>query len=73
MSDVNQSYLNVTVSFECMNCGKKVAVCVNEGDYWSYYRDGDSSDEAFPYLTELEREILDSHLCEECLHLLFPK
>ena len=51
----NPNYLNSKTVFCCSNCGREVSIRVNEGDYMGYYRDGDSSEEAFPYLTEKER------------------
>jgi hypothetical protein len=63
----NPNYLNCKTVFCCSICGKEVIIRVNEGDYMGYYRDGDSSEEAFPYLTEKERQMIDMGLCEECV------
>ena len=63
----NPNYLNSKTVFCCSNCGREVSIRVNEGDYMGYYRDGDSSEEAFPYLTEKERQMIGLGLCEECV------
>ena len=61
------NYLDCRTIFSCNNCGKEVSIRVNEGDYMGYYKDGDSSEEAFPYLTAKERKMIDMRLCEDCV------
>ena len=63
----NPYFLNCNTVFSCSNCGREVSIRVNEGDYMGYYNDGDSSEGAFPYLTEKERQMIDLGLCEECV------
>lgn len=49
----------------CPFCGKRQSVMVYTKDYKSW-RDGALAQEAFPYLTPSEREIIISGICSKC-------
>lgn len=53
------------VRTKCFDCGKEVMVNVNVKDYVAWKR-GALIQEAMPYLTADEREILISQICGEC-------
>ena len=64
----NSNYIDCTVTFNCSLCGRDISIRVHEADYMAYSRDGESSKDAFPYLTPNERKILDLEICEDCLN-----
>ena len=59
-------YLNV----QCRNCRDIVHLNVNEKDVIAW-RNGRSIQDAMPYLTAGEREILISGICEPCFDTIF--
>ena len=63
-----KEYLVVTV---CPMCGQYHEVGVNETDYWDW-DDGMNVQDAFPYLSANEREMLISGICPECWDRMFP-
>ena len=54
------------VHCECIMCSKIVTLYVNELDFYAWNEAGASIQEAFPYLTPDEREIMISSICGEC-------
>lgn len=63
----NREVCLVTV---CPFCGHVNEIEVNEMDYW-YWDDGISVQEAFPYLSPEEREMLISGICPTCWEKTF--
>lgn len=55
----------ITLYTNCPFCGKRQYVTVEQEDY-NRYVDGELAQNAFPYLTPAEREIIISGICDEC-------
>ena len=55
----------ITLYTNCPFCGKRQYVTVEQEDYDKYV-DGELAQNAFPYLTPAEREIIISGICDEC-------
>ena len=62
---VKINYKEVCVITRCPFCGRGNEVEVNEMDYWDW-QDGTLAQDAFPYLTSEEREMLISGICPDC-------
>lgn len=62
---VRINYKEVCVITRCPFCGRGNEVEVNEEDYWDW-QDGTLAQDAFPYLTSEEREMLISGICPDC-------
>lgn len=54
----------------CPFCGKESVVSVFASDYYAWLRSGLVQD-AFPYLSAEERELLISGICPECWEKTF--
>lgn len=54
----------------CPFCGHAHEVAVNEDDFWDW-DDGKNAQDAFPYLTPDEREMLISGICPKCWDSMF--
>ena len=59
------NYKEVCVVTACPFCGHGNEVEVNESDYWDW-QDGKLVQDAFPYLSADEREMLISGVCPTC-------
>lgn len=59
------NYKEVTIVTACPFCGHANEVAVNEADYWDW-DDGAAAQNAFPYLSADEREMLVSGICPKC-------
>ena len=55
---------------KCIKCGTKISLEIDEEDYWKYHT-GMKVQDAFPYLTDNEREILVSGFCSDCFDKIF--
>ena len=55
----------------CFKCKRVVELNVNGADIERVYRHGAHVQDAMPYLTAGEREILISGLCERCFNEIF--
>lgn len=62
--------LDCTVITVCPFCGKGHEILVNEDDYYDW-DDGKLAQEAFPYLSAEEREMLISGICPTCWDKMF--
>lgn len=63
MEKINrQEYKIITT---CPFCGHAHSVFVNEADYWDW-QDGALVQDAFPYLSANDRELLISGICSTC-------
>ena len=60
----------VTILTVCPFCGHANEVAVNEADYWDW-QDGELVQNAFPYLSADEREMLISGICPTCWEKTF--
>lgn len=54
----------------CPICGHSHVIEVSEADYWEW-RNGATVQDAFPYLSAAEREILVSGICPTCWEKTF--
>lgn len=57
--------LDATVDTRCPFCGKRHSIEVNEADYFDW-QDGKCAQDAFPYLSADDREMLISGICPTC-------
>lgn len=64
------NYKEVCVVTQCPFCGRGNEVEVNETDYWDW-DDGMMVQDAFPYLSAGEREMLISGCCSTCWNKMF--
>ena len=67
---VKINYKEVAVVTRCPFCGRGNEVEVNEADYWDW-QDGELAQNAFPYLSAEEREMLISGICPSCWTEMF--
>lgn len=56
----------VTILTVCPFCGHANEIAVNEEDYFDWAFDGALVQDAFPYLSADEREMLISGICPTC-------
>lgn len=64
------NYKEVCVITSCPCCGKANEIEVNEMDYFDW-DDGELVQDAFPYLSAEEREMLISGICPTCWNKMF--
>lgn len=64
------NYREVEVMTCCPFCGHAHGVFVNELDYWDW-QDGALAQDAFPYLSADDRELLISGICPTCWEKTF--
>ena len=62
--------LDCTVVTYCPFCHKAHEVAVNEMDYLDW-QDGKLAQDAFPYLSASDREMLITGICEDCWNGMF--
>ena len=67
MKENKKEYIIITT---CPFCGHAHEVAVNEDDFWDW-DDGKNAQDAFPYLTPDEREMLISGICPKCWNKTF--
>ena len=65
------NFKEVCIVTVCPLCGHANEIEVNEEDYFDW-SDGMNAQEAFPYLTPNEREMLISGICPTCWAKNFP-
>ena len=65
------NHKEVCVVTVCPMCGRANEIEVNEEDYWDW-QDGTLAQDAFPYLSADEREMLISGICPTCWDKMFP-
>lgn len=61
----------IILDVQCRMCGTWHSLTVSESDYYAWL-DGEYVQNAFPYLSPDERELLISHTCANCWASLFP-
>ena len=64
--------VHVWLTGVCLQCESTHQIEVHESDYYDW-RSGMPIQEAFPYLSIDEREILISGICGSCWDKIFPK
>lgn len=64
------NYKEICVVTQCPFCGRGNEVEVNETDYWDW-EDGMLAQDAFPYLSANEREMLITGICPTCQNKMF--
>lgn len=57
-------------TIKCVECGKAVKVEYDSGDYEAW-KNGKLIQDAFPYLTLDEREMLKTGICHDCWVKMF--
>ena len=62
----------IMIEIACPFCGAVHMIEVNLVDYWDW-KDGKLAQDAFPYLTPDEREMLISGICPECWDSMFAQ
>lgn len=62
----------LAITTKCPLCGKTQDVVVESTDYADFLKRKHAQD-AFPYLSASERELLISGICEECWNRVFPE
>ena len=62
--------LSSIVEVTCAMCGESHCVAVNESDFYAW-KGGKLIQDAMPYLSVGERELLISHTCDSCFDTLF--
>lgn len=55
----------------CQTCKVRYAFFISKNDYWAWH-EGKFAQDAFPYLTIAERELLISQTCNDCFDQMFP-
>lgn len=63
---------DMNVICECPVCGAVRQVMVNSDDYFAWQFEGKHAQDAFPYLSAVEREAIISGVCPHCWALMFP-
>lgn len=61
-----------TIVVVCRLCRRHYDLLVNMGDVRSWM-DGTYIQDAMPYLSAGERELLISHTCDDCWKVLYPE
>lgn len=64
------NYKEISVATRCPFCGHANFIEVNENDYLDW-EDGELAQNAFPYLSADEREMLISGICPKCWDGMF--
>ena len=63
---------NGVLEIQCRKCGRLVDVFVNMDDFYAW-QDGKLIQDALPYLTPDEREIIMSNICGPCFDKMFTE
>ena len=59
------------IATTCPSCGKVHTVRVKANDYYKWTLEGLYIQDAFPYLTASERELLQTGICPDCWNKIF--
>ena len=70
MKDWTEMTMPIYLGVKCRVCGKEYKMLVDECDYNAWV-DGECIQNAMPYLTADERELLISHTCGDCWTEMF--
>tara|TARA_B100000519_G_C13841603_1_gene249864 strand:+ start:138 stop:431 length:294 start_codon:yes stop_codon:yes gene_type:complete len=63
--------LDLELELECKYCDYEENISVHESDYISWHN-GEFIQDAFPYLTAGQRELMISNTCDDCWNRFFP-
>ena len=63
--------LDLQLELECKYCDHEETITVPEADYISWHN-GEYIQDAFPYLTAGQRELMLSNTCDTCWDKFFP-
>ena len=63
--------LDLELELECKYCDYEENISVHESDYISWHN-GKFIQDAFPYLTAGQRELMISNTCDDCWNRFFP-
>ena len=63
--------LDLELELECRYCDFEETITVAEADYIAWHN-GKFIQDAFPYLTAGERELMISNTCDTCWNKFFP-
>lgn len=63
--------LDLEFELECKYCDYEENISVHESDYISWHN-GEFIQDAFPYLTAGQRELMISNTCDDCWQRFFP-
>lgn len=61
------------VHCQCVMCSKMITLYVKELDFYAWSEAGACIQDAFPYLTPDEREIMMSGICGQCFTRTFEE
>jgi len=64
--------METTLTFDCHFCHKSEDIKVQSEDYDKYEK-GMHIQNAFPYLTPAQRELMISHTCDKCWDEMFAE
>lgn len=70
MKDLKEMMMPIYLEVDCRICGKTHRLLVDETDY-NAWLNGTCIQNAMPYLTADERELLISHTCGDCWAEMF--
>jgi len=63
--------LDLELELECKYCDYEEVITVAEADYITWHN-GMPIQDAFPYLTDGQRELMLSNTCDDCWNRFFP-
>lgn len=61
----------MTIKGNCPSCGDEWELEVEEKDYLDFIENGKLAQRAFPYLSDKDRELLISGICNKCWEIIF--
>ena len=64
--------LDLQLELECKYCDHEETITVPEADYISWHN-GEYIQDAFPYLTAGQRQLMLSNTCDDCWNKFFPE
>jgi hypothetical protein len=59
------------VRIKCGDCGKEFTFTVGDADFREWRQEGKHIQDAMPYLTRVQRELLISQTCDDCWAKMF--
>ncbi len=62
--------MDTTITITCSRCRKEYNVSFNVDDY-DKWQSGAMIQEAFPYLTPGDRELMKTRICDDCFKNIF--
>ena len=59
------------ITVKCLQCGQEFSVRVDEQEYQDYIESNTPTEQTFPTLHEVDRRLVQSHVCARCWDSLF--